>query len=162
MVDRFLSPPTILTHPLTLQSTIPPFFQHFFVFILASSGFTPFFDPPTAVKEQQRMQDVGSDSGDSSGYLRIPATLQWIESSGTKFLGIPTTLPCSYWRGPAHWSGGLHALDTMEIKLACCACGGYNWRFYNAKQVIGNIVHDKYCEQLLNWKKTFFLVYNRL
>ena len=105
-------------HPLTLQSTIPPFFQHFLVFILASSGFTPFFDPPTAVKEQQRMQDVGSDSGDSSGYLWIPATLQWIESSG-----IPTTLPCSYWRGPAHWSGGLHALDTMEIKLACCACG---------------------------------------
>ena len=73
------------------------FFPATSLFILASSGFTPFFDPPTAVKEQQRMQDVGSDSGDSSGYLRITATLQWIESSG-----IPTTLPCSYWRGPAH------------------------------------------------------------
>ena len=111
-------------HPLTLQSTIPPFFQHFFVFILASSGFTPFFDPPTAVKEQQRMQDVGSDSGDSSGYLRIPATLQWIESSATKFLGIPTTLQCSYRRGTCSLIRGLHALDTKEIKLACCTCGG--------------------------------------
>ena len=87
------------SHPLTLQSTIPPFSSIFLLFILASSGFTPFFDPPTAVKEQQRMQDVGSDSGDSSGYLRIPATLQWMESSATKFLGIPTTLPCSYRRG---------------------------------------------------------------
>ena len=92
--------PSSPSNPSIYHSSFFPAF--FLVFILASSGFTPFFDPPTAVKEQQRMQDVGSDSGDSSGYLRIPATLQWMESSLTKFLGIPTTLPCSYWRGPAH------------------------------------------------------------
>ena len=88
MVDRFLSPPTILTHPLTLQSTIPPFFQQFFVFILASSGFTPFFDPPTAVKEQQGMQDVGSDSGDTFGYLSIPSSRHSAVDTLTHWWGV--------------------------------------------------------------------------
>ena len=122
MVDRFLSPPTILTHPLTLQSTIPPFFQHFLVFILASSGFTPFFDPPTAVKEQQRMQDVGSDSGDSSGYLRIPSSWHSAVDACTVVGDIeegaaPLKIPC--------WSG-LHAMDASKIKLALNI-----WWFYN-------------------------------
>ena len=103
------------------------------------------------------MQDVGSDSGDSSGYLRIPATLQWIESSATKFLGIPTTLPCSYRRGTCSLIRG-------------AACSGYHgdktgllyvWGFTTDDSIMQsksrNIVHGKNCErfskQLLNWKK---------
>ena len=79
------------------------------LFNLASSGFTPFFDPPTAVKEQERMQDVGSDSGDTSRYLRIP-------SSGHS--AVDTLTHCWYWGDlqiPG-WSG-VHAMDTSKIKL---------------------------------------------
>ena len=68
------------------------------------------------------MQDVGSDSGDSSGYLRIPSSWHSAVDACTVVGYIeegaaPLKIPC--------WSG-LHAMNASKIKLALNI-----WWFYN-------------------------------
>ena len=117
------------------------FFQHFFVFILASSGFTPFFDPPTAVKEQQRMQDVGSDSGDTFGYLWIPSS--WHSA-------VDTLTAVGYIGGtcapPDTRLIRLHTMDTSKIKLQPWILGwfynrwfAYTWHVWQVIWLVGKL-----------------------
>ena len=58
---------------------------------------------------------------DTSGYPQFCNGLKVEQQSS---LGYPQRCRAHIGEGPAHWSGGLHALDTKEIKLACYACEG--------------------------------------